>query len=169
MDLHLKNKTTVITGSTAGIGLAIASLLAKENANVVINSRTQKRVAEAVKQIKKAGAKGKVRGIAGDLATARGVEEFVREVPTADILINKLGIFEPKPFEEIPDEDWMRFTKGSGQSASEFEKEFFTTARPSSLLKRFAKPEEVAPMVAFLCSPLSSATNGAACAWMAEW
>jgi NAD(P)-dependent dehydrogenase (short-subunit alcohol dehydrogenase family) len=219
---------------------------------VVINGRTQERVDEAVRRISKNGEKGNVRGVAADLGTASGVDEFVRQVPETDILVNNLGIFEPKPFEEIPDEDWFRFfetnvmsgvrlsraylprmrernwgriifvssesalqipaemihygmTKtaqiaiarglaetcaGSGvtvnavlpgptasegvkefvgslaeqskQTSAEFEKEFFTSARPTSLLKRFAKPEEVAPLVAFLCSPLSSATNGAA-------
>jgi NAD(P)-dependent dehydrogenase (short-subunit alcohol dehydrogenase family) len=205
-------------------------------------------VDEAVRQI----GSGCVRGVAADLASAAGVEEFVRQVPEADILVNNLGIFEPKPFEEITDADWFRFfetnvmsgvrlsraylprmrernwgrivfvssesalqipaemihygmTKtaqiaiarglaetcaGTGvtvnavlpgptasegvkefvgslaeqnkQTSAQFEKEFFKSARPTSLLQRFAKPEEVAPLVAYLCSPLSSATNGAA-------
>jgi NAD(P)-dependent dehydrogenase (short-subunit alcohol dehydrogenase family) len=249
MDLQLTGKIAVVTGSTAGIGLAIASLLAQEGARVIINGRTQERVDEAIEHI---GVSGKTRGVAADLATARGVEEFVREVPTTDILVNNLGIFEPKPFEEINDADWFRFfetnvmsgvrlsrayltgmrernwgrivfvssesalqipaemihygmTKtaqiaiarglaetcvGSGvtvnavlpgptasegvkefvgslaeqnkQTPQEFEKEFFKSARPTSLLQRFATPKEVAPLVAYLCSPLSSATNGAA-------
>lgn len=249
MDLQLADKRAVVTGSTAGIGLAIASLLAREGASVIINGRTQERVDEAAGSI---GGGAKVRGVAADLATAAGVKEFVRQVPEVDILVNNLGIFEPKPFEEITDEDWLRFfetnvlsgvrlsraylsqmrkrdwgrivfvssesglqipaemihygmTKtaqiavarglaetcaGTGvtvnavlpgptasegvkefvgtlaeqnkQTKAEFEKEFFKTARPTSLLQRFAKPEEVAPMVAYLCSPLSSATNGAA-------
>src|SRR5881227_1105123 len=106
MDLQLNGKTAVVTGSTAGIGLAIASLLAREGATVVINGRTQERVDEAIERI---GSGGKTRGIAADLATARGVEEFVRQVPEAEILVNNLGIFEPKPFEEISDADWLRF------------------------------------------------------------
>ncbi len=261
MDLLIENKTAVVTGSTAGIGLAIAALLVKEGANVVVNGRTQVRVDEAVKKIQrmdlgrrksKTGDQRRVRGVAADLSMAEGVEQFVHEVPDADILVNNLGIFEPKPFEQISDEDWFRFfetnvmsgvrlsraylprmreqnwgrivfvssesalqipaemihygmTKtaqiaiarglaetcaGGGvtvnavlpgptasegvkefvgslaeenkQTSEEFEKEFFTSARPTSLLKRFAKPEEVAPLVAYLCSPLSSATNGAA-------
>lgn len=252
MDLQLQNKTAVITGSTAGIGLAIASLLAKEGAQVVINGRSQERLEEAISWIKNSGASGKVRGVVADLGTAEGANEFVREIPETDILVNNLGIFEPKPFELITDADWTRFfetnvmsgvrlsraylpkmkaqnwgriifissesalqipaemihygttktaqiaiarglaetcagtgvtvnavlpgptasegvkefvgslASASNQSANEFEKEFFKTARPTSLLKRFAEPEEVAPIVAFLCSPLSSATNGAA-------
>ena len=249
MDLQLHGKTAVVTGSTAGIGLAIASLLTREGATVIINGRTQERVDEAVHRI---GATNNVRGIAADLATAAGVEEFVRQVPECDILVNNLGIFEPKPFEEITDADWFRFfetnvmsgvrlsraylpgmrerdwgriifissesglqipaemihygmTKtaqiaiarglaetctGTGvtvnavlpgptasegvkefvgslaeqnrQTPAEFEKEFFKSARPTSLLQRFAKPEEVAPLVAYLSSPLASATTGAA-------
>ena len=249
MDLQLNGKTAVVTGSTAGIGLAIAALLAREGATVIINGRTQERVDEAIERI---GVKANTRGVAADLARAEGVEEFVRQVPETDILVNNLGIFEPKPFEEISDADWFRFfetnvmsgvrlsraylprmreknwgrvvfvssesgiqipaemihygmTKtaqiaitrglaetcaGTGvtvnavlpgptasegvkefvgslaqqnkQTNDEFEKEFFKSVRPSSLLQRFAKPEEVAPVVAYLCSPLSSATNGAA-------
>jgi NAD(P)-dependent dehydrogenase (short-subunit alcohol dehydrogenase family) len=248
MDLQLRGRRAVVTGSTAGIGLAIASLLVTEGAAVIVNGRTQERVDEAVRQI----GSGCVRGVAADLASAAGVEEFVRQVPEADILVNNLGIFEPKPFEEITDADWFRFfetnvmsgvrlsraylprmrernwgrivfvssesalqipaemihygmTKtaqiaiarglaetcaGTGvtvnavlpgptasegvkefvgslaeqnkQTSAQFEKEFFKSARPTSLLQRFAKPEEVAPLVAYLCSPLSSATNGAA-------
>jgi NAD(P)-dependent dehydrogenase (short-subunit alcohol dehydrogenase family) len=109
MDLQIENKTAVVTGSTAGIGLAIASLLASEGADVVVNGRTEERVSEAVKGIAATHPKAKVRGVAADLATAAGVEEFVRRIPETDILVNNLGIFEPKPFEEIPDEDWFRF------------------------------------------------------------
>ena len=258
MDLRIENKTAVVTGSTAGIGLAIASLLAREGADVIVNGRTQERVDETVARIQaeignqKTGTGGRVRGVAADLATAAGAAEFVRKIPETEILVNNLGIFEPKAFEEIPDEDWFRFfeanvmsgvrlsraylprmrernwgriifvssesalqipaemihygmtktaqiaiarglaetcagtgvtvnavlpgptasegvkdfvgalAKAKKQSSAEIEKEFFASARPTSLLKRFAKPEEVAPMVAYLCSPLSSATNGAA-------
>lgn len=251
MKLKLENKTALVTGSTAGIGLAIASLLVREGARVVINGRTKKRVDQTVRELIKSGEKG-VRGVSADLSTAAGVKKLLRVMPRVDILVNNLGIFEPKPFEEIPDADWLRFfetnvmsgvrlsraylpqmrkanwgriifissesgiqipaemihygmtktaqiaiarglaetcagtgvtvnavlpgptasegvkefvgslAKANDQSASEFEKEFFKSARPTSLLKRFAAPEEVAPLVAFLCSPLSSATTGAA-------
>ncbi len=249
MDLQLDGRRAVVTGSTAGIGLAIASLLAREGAEVIINGRTQERMDEAAQKI---GGGAKVRGVAADLATADGVKEFTRQIPEADILVNNLGIFEPKPFGEIADEDWFRFfetnvmsgvrlsraylpgmreknwgriifissesgiqipaemihygmtktaqiaiarglaetcagtavtvnavlpgptssegveefvgtlAKQNQQSRAEFEKEFFKTSRPTSLLQRFATPEEVAPLVAYLCSPLSAATNGAA-------
>ncbi len=252
MDLQLQHKSAVVTGSTAGIGWAIASLLANEGANVIVNGRSDKSVAAAVARIQKAGAKGQVRGVAADLSKRDGVEHFIKEVPETEILVNNLGIFEPKPFEKISDDDWLRFfetnvmsgvrlsraylpkmkesnwgrivfissesalqipaemihygttktaqialarglaetcagtgvtvnavlpgptasegvkdfvdslAKENDQSSEQFEKEFFKTARPTSLLKRFAKPDEVAPIVAFVCSPLASATNGAA-------
>lgn len=104
MDLQLKEKRALVTGSTAGIGFAIAAALAREGAAVIVNGRTQKRVDEAVSRIG-----GAVQGIAADLGTVRGVEETVRRFPEVDILVNNLGIFDPKPFERIPDEDWMRF------------------------------------------------------------
>jgi NAD(P)-dependent dehydrogenase (short-subunit alcohol dehydrogenase family) len=252
MDLQLQHKTAVVTGSTAGIGLAIASLLAREGADVVLNGRSGKSVTRAVEGIQSAGATGKVRGVAADLSNAEGVKQFLTEVPETEILVNNLGIFEPKSFEQISDEDWMRFfetnvmsgvrlsraylpkmkernwgrivfissesglqipaemihygvtktaqialarglaetcagtgvtvnavlpgptasegvkdfveslAKESEQTSEQFEKEFFKTARPTSLLKRFAQPDEVAPIVAFVCSPLAAATNGAA-------
>jgi NAD(P)-dependent dehydrogenase (short-subunit alcohol dehydrogenase family) len=252
MDLQLEHKAAVVTGSTAGIGLAIASHLAREGANVIVNGRSEKSVASAVERIQKAGATGKLRGVAADLSKREGVAHFLEQVPETDILVNNLGIFEPKPFEEISDEDWLRFfgtnvmsgvrlsraylpkmkarnwgrivfissesglqipaemihygmtktaqiaiarglaetcagtgvtvnavlpgptasegvkdfveslAKEKNQTREQFEKEFFQTARPTSLLKRFASPDEVAPMVAFVCSPLAAATNGAA-------
>jgi NAD(P)-dependent dehydrogenase (short-subunit alcohol dehydrogenase family) len=247
MDLQLENKRALITGSTAGIGFAIAEALAREGAQVIVNGRTQQRVDAAVKQLK-----GNVAGVAADVGTAAGTQEVLRRFPDVDILVNNAGIFEPKPFEEIPDEDWLRLfevnvmsgvrlsrhylprmkqngwgrivfissesavqipaemihygmtktaqlaisrglaetTAGTkvtvnavlpGPTASEgatafvarmaaqgntdaatVEREFFRTARPSSLLRRFATSEEVAALVAFVCSPLASATNGAA-------
>jgi hypothetical protein len=250
MNLQLDGKRALITGSTAGIGFAIAEALAQEGATVIVNGRTEGRVAESLKKLQ--NTRGKAEGLAADLGTAAGAEEAVRRFPEVEILVNNLGIFEPKPFQEIPDEDWMRFfevnvlsgvrlsrhylpgmmqrnwgrivfissesavqipaemihygmtktaqlavarglaetTAGSnvtvntvlpGPTASEgvstfveqlavnqktstasIEKEFFRSMRPSSLLKRFATPEEVAALVAFVCSPVSSATNGAA-------
>lgn len=252
MDLQLNGKRALVTGSTAGIGLAIARTLKREGAMVVVNGRTEKRVSEAVKTVSAAGGTGAVEGLAADLATAEGAEKAFAQFPDVDILVNNLGIFEPKPFEEIPDEDWRRFfevnvlsgvrlsrhylpgmkqrnwgrivfissesavqipaemihygmtktaqlavsrglaetTAGTnvtvnavlpGPTDSEgigvfvdrlaaqhntdratMEREFFRAGRPTSLLKRFARTEEVAAMVAYVCSPLSSATNGAA-------
>jgi len=251
MNLELRGKRALVTGSTAGIGYAIAERLAKEGAQVFVNGRTAKRVEDAIEKLKDhAGAAAG--GLAADLGTAAGVEEAIRKYPDVDILVNNLGIFEPKPFEKIDDADWLRFfevnvlsgvrlsrhylprmkernwgrivfissesgiqipaemihygmtktaqlaiarglaetTAGTcvtvnsvlpGPTASEgvevfvdrmaahrqtdrasVEKEFFRSVRPTSLLKRFARPEEVAALVAFVCSPLSSATNGAA-------
>jgi NAD(P)-dependent dehydrogenase (short-subunit alcohol dehydrogenase family) len=251
MDLQLRGKRALVTGSTAGIGLAAATGLFKEGASVVVNGRTNERVEQAVNKIRGTG-DGNVSGIAADLSTAGGVAQLVRQLPEVDILVNNLGIFEPKPFEEIPDEDWLRFfetnvlsgvrltrhylpamrrkdwgrivfvssesglqipvemihygmtktaqiaiargvaesvagtgitvnsvlpgptesegvaqfvadlAKQRGVDRSVVEAEFFQTARPSSLLKRFATVEEVANMIVYVCSPLASATNGVA-------
>src|SRR2546429_1964315 len=109
MDLGLSGKTAVVTGSPAGIGLAIATALADEGAAVVVNGRTDARVSSAVDRIRgRAGGAG-ARGVAADLGSASGVEAFVRRVPEADVLVNNLGIFEAKPFAEISDADWQRF------------------------------------------------------------
>jgi NAD(P)-dependent dehydrogenase (short-subunit alcohol dehydrogenase family) len=252
MDLQLNNKSVLVTGSTAGIGFATASLFAQEGAAVVVNGRSRKRVDEAVERIRLGQTNARVTGVAADLGTAKGVELLTKSVPQLDILVNSLGIFEPKPFTEITDEDWLRFfevnvmsgvrlsrfyfpgmlkrnwgrivfissesglnipvemihygvtktaqislarglaemtagtnvtvnsvlpgptrsegvgdflhslAKSQGSDDAAVEKEFFRSARPSSLLKRFATPEEVASMVVYVCSPLASATNGAA-------
>lgn len=252
MDLKLDGKKALVTGSTAGIGLAIASVLAREGANVIVNGRTQARVDEAIEKIKNESPNADVSGVVADLSTAEGAEIITNSAPEADILINNMGIFEPKAFEEIPDADWTRFfetnvmsgvrlsraylpkmkaenwgriifissesgvnipvemihygmtksaqlsiarglaetTVGTGVtvnsvlpgptasegvstfvsqlaeeqkiSTAEMEKQFFETARPSSLLQRFIEPIEIAEFVAFVSSPLSAATNGAA-------
>jgi NAD(P)-dependent dehydrogenase (short-subunit alcohol dehydrogenase family) len=245
MNLQLKGKTALVSGSTAGIGLAIATALAAEGASVIVNGRTQKRVDSAMKQ------SGAAHGIAADLGTEAGAGIVTERFPALDILVNNLGIFEPKPFEEISDADWRRFfevnvlsgvrlsrhylggmkkqnwgrivfissesalqipvemihygmtktaqlsisrglaetTTGTavtvnavlpGPTASEgvngfvdqlaaakgvdrtaVEREFFKKGRPTSIIQRFATPEEVAALVAFVCSPLASAINGA--------
>ena len=250
MDLHLKDKLALVSGSTAGIGLAIASALAGEGARVIVNGRTQAAVDSVVEKLGSTGAD--VQGFAGDLTTAAYAEELGRRFPDVEILVNNLGIFEPKPFEAISDADWVRFfeanvlsgvrlarlylpamqradwgriifissesavqipaemihygmtktaqlavarglaeavagtgitvnsilpgptrsrgvgdfvealAKAEGKSFEAFETEFFETMRPSSLIKRFATPEEVASLVAYIASPLASATTGAA-------
>ncbi len=250
MDLQLKGKLALVTGSTAGIGLAIATTLAREGARVIINGRSEASVDDAVASLKSQTA-GHLFGFAGDLSLAASAH-LVREYPGVEILVNNMGIFEPKPFEEISDGDWLRFfevnvlsgvrlarlvlpsmkranwgriifissesavqipsemihygvtktaqlavsrglaetlagtaitvnsilpgptksrgvvdfvdslAKATNTSFADFEKEFFQTMRPSSLIKRFADPSEVASLVAYIASPLASATTGAA-------
>ncbi len=252
MDFGLKGKKVVVSGSTAGIGFAIAAALAAEGAHVIINGRTEARVANALQGIRQRVKNADVRGIPADLGTAQGVAAFLKQAPEADILVNNLGIFEPKSFLEIPDSDWLRFfeanvlsgvrlsrhylpgmlqkdwgrvifissesaqqipaemihygmTKtaqvavarglaesvaGTGVtvnsvlagptasegavrfveglakeqriSTAEFEKQFFSTVRPTSLLKRFQTPEEVAAVVAFVASAQAISINGSA-------
>jgi NAD(P)-dependent dehydrogenase (short-subunit alcohol dehydrogenase family) len=109
MLIDLSGKTAVITGSTAGIGLAIAHGLAHAGASVVVNGRTEERVYAAIEYIRLACPNANVRGVAADLATAKGCEKLVNAEPHADILVNNMGIFEATDFFEIPDADWQRF------------------------------------------------------------
>ncbi len=252
MDLGLKGKVAVVTGSTAGIGFAIAAELAKEGAKVVLNGRTQARVSSALERIRQSVKNADISGIAADLGTAAGVASFVKQVPAADILVNNLGIFEPTPFAEITDADWLRFfevnvlsgvrltrqylpamleknwgrvifissesaqqipaemihygmtktaqvavarglaesvagtgvtvnsilvgptasegvetfveaiAKQQGVTKAQIEKQFFASVRPSSLLKRFETPEEIASVVAFVASAQAATIQGAA-------
>jgi NAD(P)-dependent dehydrogenase (short-subunit alcohol dehydrogenase family) len=109
MKIDLSGKTALVTGSTSGIGHAIAKGLASAGASAVINGRTQAKVDAAVAAIDKAVPGSKVRGIAADVSTAAGCSSLVAALPDVDILINNAGIFEPKGFFDIPDEDWTRF------------------------------------------------------------
>ena len=252
MNYQLENKLALVSGSTAGIGLAIATALAGEGAHVIINGRTDDRVAEAIDKIRATVPEAKLHAFAGDLSQVEQVTELDARFQRLDILVNNLGMYEPKPFQEITDADWQKiievnFMSGvrlsrtflpgmlnqnwgriifissesgvqipaemiqygvtktmqialarglaettigtgvtvnsvlpgptrsegvevfvqnmatqQGKSAAEVEKEFFKNIRPSSLLQRFATNEEVANLVAYVASPLSSATNGAA-------
>lgn len=108
MDLQLNNKVVLVTGSTAGIGFAAASLFAGEGAAVVINGRTQRRVDEAVEKIGQEHEGATIKGVAADLGTREGFELLAGALPEVDILVNNLGIYEAKPFMEISDEDWQR-------------------------------------------------------------
>jgi NAD(P)-dependent dehydrogenase (short-subunit alcohol dehydrogenase family) len=108
MDLQLTDKTTLVTGSTAGIGLAIAIGLAREGAKVIVNGRGQERVAAARAKVAAAVPGANVSGLAIDLGTAAGAAELAGKLPEVDILVNNLGIFEAKPFEQIADADWMK-------------------------------------------------------------
>lgn len=252
MDLQLSGKTAFISGSTAGIGFAAAQRLAREGAHVIVNGRTRARVDAAIAAIRRAAPTAALTGVAADLGTAAGAAAAVRAVPSIDILVNCLGVFEPKAFPDITDADWLRFfetnvlsgvrlarawlpgmrarnwgriifissesgvdipaemihygvTKTAqlavarglaealagtgvtansilpGPTASEgvtrfvqqlanqrgittaaMEQDFFATQRPSSLLQRFIQPDEVANLIAYVASPLSAATTGAA-------
>src|SRR5581483_1794654 len=102
MDLQLDGKLALVTGSTAGIGYAIAESLARENARVIVSGRTQARVDAALARLARATGKEAL-GLAADLGTASGAAEAIRRFPHVDILVNNLGIFEPKPFEQIDD------------------------------------------------------------------
>lgn len=252
MDLKLTGHIALVTGSTAGIGYAIAHALAGEGAHVCINGRSQQSVDLAIKRLQASWPQARLQGVAADAGTAAGCELLINALPHVDILINNLGIFDPKPFEDIPDADWSRFfetnvmsgvrlsrsflpgmkqrntgrivfissesgicppaemvhygmtksaqlsiarglaetcagtavtvnsvlpgptlTEGAktffdtlatqqGISFEQAAADFFAHARPTSLLKRFIQPEEVAAMVTYVCSPVAAATNGAA-------
>ena len=109
MNIDLSGKTALVTGSTAGIGHAIARGLAASGATVVVNGRAQGKVDSAIAAITKAVPGAKVRGVAADVSTAAGCKALAAALPDVDILINNAGIFEPKDFFDIPDEDWSRF------------------------------------------------------------
>lgn len=252
MNINLSKKRALVTGSTAGIGFAIAKGLAAAGAEVVINGRRDDGVRSALDRLRKEVPEGRVRGVVADLSSSGGAEKIYSAVPDLDILVNNVGIFEPKDFFEIPDDDWERFfqvnvmsgvrmarqyvpgmssrkwgrvlfissesgiqippemihygmtktamlaisrglaervagtgvtvnavlpgpTSSEGVSAfveslgkqqsksfAEVEKEFFNTMRPSSLIKRFATPDEVANMCVYLASEQASATTGSA-------
>jgi NAD(P)-dependent dehydrogenase (short-subunit alcohol dehydrogenase family) len=109
MDLRLAGKKVLVTGSTAGIGFATALKFAAEGASVVLNGRTQERVDWAIAEIRKSHPGAQVSGVASDVSNAAGCVKLVQAVPQVDVLVNNMGIFEPKPFEKIPDADWLRF------------------------------------------------------------
>jgi NAD(P)-dependent dehydrogenase (short-subunit alcohol dehydrogenase family) len=252
MDYQLKGKVCLVSGSTAGIGLAIATALAAEGAEVIVNGRTDDRVAEAIDKIKALHPSAKVHAYAGDFSDVDVVKECEARFRRVDVLVNNVGTYSVKPFNELTDDDWRaiietnfysglrlsrlylpgmlnrnwgriifissesgvqipvemvhygvtktmqlalsrglaettvgsgvtvnsvlpgptrsegveRFIKDmaakQGKSETDLEKDFFKDARPSSLIRRFATNEEVANLVAYVASPLSSATNGAA-------
>src|SRR5438034_7616426 len=105
MNLQLAEKSALVTGSTAGIGFAIARTLAREGASVVITGLTQNRVNGAVKTIQQEIGDAKVSGMVADLATARGSAKCIEALPSLHILVNNIGVYEPKPFEKITDDE----------------------------------------------------------------
>jgi NAD(P)-dependent dehydrogenase (short-subunit alcohol dehydrogenase family) len=109
VDLKLTDKVVLVTGSTAGIGFAIGQALATEGAHVYVNGRTQERVDAAVASIRSQVSGAKVDGIVADFSSVAGAETVIAKLPVVDVLVNNVGIFEPKPFAEIPDADWYRF------------------------------------------------------------
>ncbi|AVH67302.1 oxidoreductase [Nostoc sp. 'Peltigera membranacea cyanobiont' 213] len=107
MDLKLHGKSALVSGSTAGIGLAIAQGLAQEGASVIVNGRSEERVAQAIAKIQQSTPDAKLTGVVADAGTASGIEQLLQKVPHVDILINNVGIYEPKTFFDITDEDWL--------------------------------------------------------------
>ena len=252
MDLKLKNKTALVTGSTAGIGFAIAKSLAHEGAHVFVNGRTIERVENAVNKIKQQTDNENIKGLVADFSDKQQIDKLLTQLPEVDILINNVAVFEPKAFADITDESWINFfeinvlsairlsrvyfdkmlkknwgriifissesavqipeemihygmtktaqiavarglaelTKGTNvtvnsvlpgptfsegvggfiealakqnnKTVEQMEAEFFKSIRPTSILQRFIEPDEIASVVTYVASPLSSAINGAA-------
>jgi NAD(P)-dependent dehydrogenase (short-subunit alcohol dehydrogenase family) len=129
MDLQLKGKKALVTGSTAGIGFATAQGLAAEGATVIVNGRGQQRVDAAIREIRKLHPQAEVSGIAADVSNAAGCARLIRELDRVDILVNNMGIFEPKPFEEIPDEDWLRFFEANVMSGVRLSRHYLSGMR----------------------------------------
>ena len=125
MDLQLKNKTVFVSGSTAGIGFAIAQRFLQEGAKVTINGRTKEGVDKAVDELKSLVVNADVSGIAADFSKVDEVNKLIASLPEVDILINNAGIFEPKPFAEIPDEDWFKFFEVNVMSGIRLSRHYF--------------------------------------------
>jgi NAD(P)-dependent dehydrogenase (short-subunit alcohol dehydrogenase family) len=125
MKIDLTGKTALVTGSTSGIGHAAAKGLAAAGAEVLVNGRAQGKVDAAVASITKAVPGAKVRGVAADVSTAAGCEKLVAAQPDVDILINNAGIFEPKAFFEIADQDWSRFFEVNVMSGVRLSRAYF--------------------------------------------
>jgi len=130
MDLGLRGRRALVTGSTAGIGLAIAKQLAAEGANVWINGRTQQRVDEAIKQVP-----GTAHAVVADLTTAEGAAQLFKLVSDVDVLVNNLGIFENKPFLEIEDSEWSHFFEANVMSGVRITRHYL----PAMLKRRWGR------------------------------
>lgn len=125
MDLKLGGKNVLITGSTRGIGFAAAVGFAKQGAHVIVNGRSQENVEQAMAQIRSKVSEAKISGCAADLATSEGGETLLKQVPEVDILVNNLGIFEPKAFADISDADWLRFFETNVMSGIRLARHYF--------------------------------------------
>jgi NAD(P)-dependent dehydrogenase (short-subunit alcohol dehydrogenase family) len=135
MDLKLKNKTVLVTGSTLGIGFATAKVFAQEGAKVFINGRDAQKVAQAVAKIEQTVPNAQVKGIVADLSDAKGADKIIQEITDLDILINNVGIFEPKAFAEISDADWTRFFEINVMSGVRLSRYYF----PKMLAKNWGR------------------------------
>jgi NAD(P)-dependent dehydrogenase (short-subunit alcohol dehydrogenase family) len=135
MDLKLEGKTAFVSGSTAGIGYAIAKRLLTEGSTVIINGRKQGGVDEAVAALKRETHSDKVSGFAADFSSSAEVDALINALPHVDVLINNTGIFEPKEFVDIPDEDWFRFFEINVMSGIRLSRHFF----PKMLAKNWGR------------------------------
>jgi len=122
MDLELRGRKALVSGSTAGIGFAIAAGLAREGASVIVNGRTEERVRAAIANI----GSGDLHGFAGDLSNASVIAKLIERHPDVDVLVNNLGIFEPRPFAEISDAEWTRMWETNVMSGVRLSRHYFT-------------------------------------------
>jgi len=129
LDLPLKGKKVLVTGSTAGIGFATARALAAEDAAVIVNGRGQPRVDAAIAEIRRLHPRANVSGIASDVSNAAGCAKLIKALADVDILVNNMGIFEPIPFEKIPDEDWMRLFEANVMSGVRLSRHYLSGMR----------------------------------------
>lgn len=125
MDLGLEGQTALVTGSTAGIGLAAAVAFAREKARVVVNGRSEERVQKAIAHVQKEVPGAKVEGVAADLSTAAGADKILAAFPDVDVLVNNAGVFAPVAFEDIPDAEWLRFFETNVLSGVRLSRHYF--------------------------------------------
>lgn len=135
MDLKLSNKTVFISGSTSGIGFAIARRFLTEGAQVIINGRTKESVENATNELKALVPNAKIFGIPADFSKIDDINRLLKQLPEVDILINNTGIFEPKEFTDITDEDWFRFFEVNVMSGVRLSRHYF----PKMLQKNWGR------------------------------
>jgi NAD(P)-dependent dehydrogenase (short-subunit alcohol dehydrogenase family) len=129
VDLQLKGKKVLVTGSTAGIGFAAVRTFAAEGASVIVNGRTQERVDNAIREIRKSQPSADLSGVASDVSSAAGCARLIQAVLDVDVLVNNMGIFEPKLFEQIQDEDWFRFFEANVMSGVRLSRHYLSGMR----------------------------------------